>query len=304
MKLLFLVLGVFVSGFTCIWLIELAKHRSSDPSLRIRPTFFNLVVGFIANFFDTLGIGSFATTSAFFKLWGLVRDEQIPGTLNVGNTIPSVLQAFIYISIVQVDIMTLTLMIAASVVGAWVGARVVSGWPRRNIQICMGIALLLAAFTMLMTQLSVLPPAGEHLGLTGLKLVTAVAGNFIFSAIMMAGIGFYAPCLTMVSLLGMSPRAAFPIMMGSCAFMMPVGSIPFIRRRSYDVKAAIGITVGGVPAVLLAAYLVRSLPLMAVRWLVIGVVTYTAMMMLRSAVIETRARRQAKDLAGQAVSNA
>jgi uncharacterized membrane protein YfcA len=303
MKLLFVVLGLFVSGFICIWVIELARHRSSNPSLRMRPTLFNLVVGFIANFFDTLGIGSFATTSAFFKLWGLVRDEQIPGTLNVGNTIPSVLQAFIYISIVQVDIMTLSLMISASVFGAWAGARVVSGWPRRNIQICMGIALLLAAVTMLMTQLSVLPPAGEHLGLTGLRLATGLAGNFIFAAIMMAGIGFYAPCLTLVSLLGMSPRAAFPIMMGSCAFMMPVGSIPFIRRKSYDVKAAIGIAVGGVPAVLLAAYLVRSLPLVAVRWLVIVVVTYTAMMMLRSAVTESRARRRAKDLAGEVVGN-
>jgi hypothetical protein len=123
----------------------------------------------------------------------------------------------------------------------------------------------------------------------GARLALGLAGNFALGALMTLGIGLYAPCLILVSLLGMSPVTAFPIMMGSCAFLMPVGSVRFLRAGSYDLRAAIGLTVGGIPAVLIAAYLVKSLPLDAVRWLVVVVVIYTAGMMLRSAAREGRA---------------
>ena len=252
------------------------------------PTLLDAAVGLVTNFFDTLGIGSFATTSSLFKLWGLVRDEQIPGTLNVGHTFPSILQAFIYIAVVQVDVVTLAVMIAASVMGAWLGAGAVSRWPRRKVQIGMGIALLTAATVLLMTQLRLIPGGGDRLGLAGVRLLAAVAGYSVLGALMTMGIGLYAPCMMLVSLLGMDPRAAFPIMMGSCAFLMPVGSVRFIRRESYSLKAALGLMLGGIPGVLLAAFLVKSLPLGAIRWLVMAVVVYTAAMMLRSAALERR----------------
>jgi uncharacterized membrane protein YfcA len=106
---------------------------------------------------------------------------------------------------------------------------------------------------------------------------------------MTLGIGAYAPIMIMVSLLGMNPTAAFPIMMGSCAFLMPTASIQFIRKRKYDLRAAVGLAIGGVPGVLIAAYIVRSLPLASVRWLVVVVVLYTAVMLLRSSVAERQA---------------
>jgi uncharacterized membrane protein YfcA len=77
-------------------------------------------------------------------------------------------------------------------------------------------------------------------------------------------------------------------MMGSCAFLMPVGSARFVRSGRYNLKSALGLTLGGIPGVLLATYLVKSLPLRAVNWLVVGVVVYTAAMMLRSAQKERR----------------
>jgi uncharacterized membrane protein YfcA len=243
-------------------------------------------IGLVTNFFDTLGIGSYATTTSFFKLWRVVRDEQIPGTLNVGHTLPSVLQAFIYIAVIEVDVTTLALMIGASVVGSWLGAGVVARWPRRKIQIGMGLALLATSGIMLMSQLHLLPGGGDLLGITGVKLAAAVAANAVFGALMTLGIGLYAPCMMVVYLMGMNPKAAFPIMMGSCAFLMPVGSVRFIREKSYNLKSALGLAIGGIPGVLLAAFLVRSLPLGAVRWLVVAVVVYTALMMLRSAAIE------------------
>ena len=245
-----------------------------------------LLLGFVTNFFDTLGIGSFAPTTSLFKLLRLVLDERIPGTLNVGHTPASVTQAFIFITIVQVEIATLAGLIAASVAGAWLGAGVVAGLPRRRIQVGMGLALLVAAMLFSLTNLSLLPGGWEALGLSGVRLAIGLAGNFVLGALMTLGIGLYAPCMILVSLLGMNPITAFPIMMGSCAFLMPVGSLRFIREQSYSLRAALGLAIGGVPGVLLAAYIVKQLSLYMVRWLVIVVVVYAAVSMLWSAFSE------------------
>jgi uncharacterized membrane protein YfcA len=240
-------------------------------------------IGAVTNFFDTLGIGSFATTTSFYKLWKLVDDRVIPGTLNVGHTLPTLVQAFIYITIVKVDAVTLALMIAAAVAGAWLGAGVVAGWSRRNVQVGMGFCLLGAAALMLSSQLGLVPGGGEALELSGARLGIGLVGNFVLGALMTLGIGLYGPCLILVSLLGMAPSAAFPIMMGACAFLMPVASARFTRAESYDPRAAIGLALGGIPAVFAAAFLVKSLPLAAVRWLVVVVVVYTAISLLLSA---------------------
>jgi uncharacterized membrane protein YfcA len=253
------------------------------------PTAFQLAIGFVTAFLDTLGIGSFATTTAVYKLRDMVRVDLIPGTLNVGHTLSTIAQAFIYTQIVPVDSTTLVLMIAAACVGSWLGAGVVVHWNRRKIQIGMGLALAGAAVLMLMTQLNLFPGGGDTLHLAGARLAVGLAGNFTLGVLMMLGIGLYAPCMILVSLLGMNPTAAFPIMMGSCAFLMPTGSVKFVRERKYDARAAIGLAVGGLPAVLIAAYLVRSLPLGAVRWLVVVVVVYTSINMLVSAGRERRA---------------
>lgn len=298
--LLFLVLGALTAWFAAEWARHLVAARRSagagSPERPAAPGWLLTAIGFVTNFFDTLGIGSFATTTAAYKLKALVNDRLIPGTLNAGHTLPVITQAFIYIAILEVDRTTLVALIAASVLGAWLGAGIVAGWSRRKVQIGMGLALLGAAGLMLMTQLQLVPGGGDALHLSGVRLAAGIAGNFVLGALMTLGIGLYAPCMIMVSLLGMNPKAAFPIMMGSCAFLMPVGSARFIRKQSYAAPAAIGLTIGGVPAVLIAAYLVKSLPLGAVRWLVVFVVLYTAVTMLRSARAE-RVRGEASDLA-------
>jgi uncharacterized membrane protein YfcA len=286
-SLLFLALGICSAVFSVVWIVQVCRSRAAAlPSLR------DCGIGLITLFFDTLGIGAFATTTAFFKLWHLVADEDIPGTLNIGITLPAVAEGFIYMSIVDVDVKTLTLMIAAATAGAWLGAGIVSSWPRRKIQIGLGITLLVTAGFMLLSILHLLPAGGDLLGLQGWRLWLAIAANLFLGALMTLGIGFFAPCMVVVYLLGMSPKAAFPIMMGSVAFLGTVGSIRFIQRQRYRWKSAIGMTVGGLPGVLLAAYLVRSLPLGWLRWLVFVVIIYAAIMMLRSAIKE-RVRRQA-----------
>ena len=246
----------------------------------VKPTLLQSTIGFVTAFFDTLGVGSFATTTAVYKLRSMVPVKLMPGTLNVGHAGSTILQAFIYTQLVPVESMTLVLMIAAAVCGSWVGAGVVVHWPRRKIQIGMGLALLGAALVLLMQQINFIPGGGDALGLSGARLVIGLAGNFVLGVLMMLGIGLYAPCMILVYMLGMRPSAAFPIMMGSCAFLMPISSLKFVGTRTYHPQAALGLVTGGVPGVLLAAYVFTSLPIGAVKWLVLAVVVYTSINML------------------------
>jgi len=288
--LLFLALGLVTAWFLVAWRGHVCAARAAGRLADDPPaTGFHSLVGFVMCFFDTLGIGNFATTTSMFKFKRSVRDEWIPGTLNVAYTLPTVAQALIYISIVRVDFFTLVAMIVAAVAGAWLGAGVVSRWPRINIQVGMGCALLAAAALMLLTQLQLVPVGGTALELRGTVLVLGLVGNFALGALMTLGIGLYAPCLILVSLLGMDPRAAFPIMMGSCAFLMPIAGMRFIREGSYSLRASVVLALAGIPAVLIAAYIVKQMPLAYVRWLVVVVVVYAAGTLLRSAFVERKA---------------
>lgn len=256
---------------------------------RLSPTPPFLGIGFGANFLDTLGIGSFATTTAAFRLGKLVRDEHLPGTLNAGHGLPTIVQALVFIVAIQIDPLTLVAMIAAAVAGMVIGARFVTRLPRRAIQVGMGTALLVAAGFLAAKLADVSASGGTAIGLSGGLLLVGVACNFVLGALMALGIGLYAPCMILVALLGMDVKAAFPIMMGSCAFLMPVGSLAFIREARYDAKAAVGLALGGIPGVLIAAYIVKELPLHVLNWLVFFVVLYTAAMLLASAYRERRA---------------
>jgi uncharacterized membrane protein YfcA len=282
--ILFAVLIVVGVAFLVIWAAE-ARRRGRGPW---RPNALHLAIGFVTDFLDTLGIGSFAMTTSMFKLGNVVDDANIPGTLNVGHAVPTFAEAFIFILIVNVEMTTLTLMIAAAVLGAWLGAGVVASWPRRRIQLGMGVLLIVAAVIIVARLTKVVPGGGEALGLRGPLLAVGLGVNFVLGALMTLGIGLYAPCMIMISLLGMNETTAFPIMMGSCAFLMPAASVRFVRSGRYDLRAALGLTIAGTPAAIIAGLWVKSLPLYWVKWLVVGVVVYTALAMLRSAAKEAR----------------
>lgn len=255
-----------------------------------------LFIGFITNFFDTLGIGSYAPTTAMWKAWKIVDDRVIPGSLTAGHTSAAIVQAFIFIAIVEVDFTTLALLILAAVLGAWLGAGFVATWSKRNVQLGMGLALLAAAVLFMIKNVDEMRgtpmiAGGTALSLAGVSLALGIVGNFLLGALMTIGVGAYAPILIMISLLGMNPTAAFPIMMGSCAFLMPIASGRFVKRGSFALRPALALTLAGVPAVLLAAIIVKSLPLTTVRWLVVIVVLYTSISMLRSARTERLAAK-------------
>ncbi len=288
---LFAALAIVALLFLHQW-VSTARASAGDGSgkggTRGKPSLFELAVGFGTNFFDTLGIGSFAPTTSLFKLAKTVPDDEIPGTMMTGHTPPVIIQAFIFMAIIIVDPVTLFTLIAAAVLGAWLGAGVVTRLPRHFIQIGMGIALLIAAATFLRSIFGTDPVGGLATGLAGSDLLIAAICLCVLGALMTIGIGMYAPTMIVVSLMGMTPAVAFPIMMGSAAFLMAVAGIRFARAGRYGLKAALGLAIGGIPAVLIAAFIVRSLPLDVMRWLVVVVVLYAAVAMLRSAAQELR----------------
>jgi uncharacterized membrane protein YfcA len=283
---LLIVLVAFVAFFT---FVVVKGVKAKEKQKEGMPGPLHLGVGFITNFLDTLGIGSYAPTTAMFKAWKLVKDEWIPGTLNIGHTPPTIVQAFIFIGAVAVDPTTLILMIAAAVVGAFFGAGRVATWPRRNIQLGMGIALVIGSFLFVARNLGYISSAGEATGVAGVALLVAIVGNLFLGALMTIGVGLYAPCMLLIAALGMSERSAFPIMMGSCAFLMTGAAKPFVDAGSFSFKAGLGLALGGVPGALIAGLVVKNLNLTTLRWGVAVVVLYTGIMMLRSAATEAKA---------------
>jgi uncharacterized membrane protein YfcA len=241
------------------------------------------VTGFVTNMLDALGIGSFAQQAAVFKTFKMVDDRVLPGTMNVGNTIPTATQAFIFMTVVAVDPLTLVSMSLAAPAGAVLGAGVVARMSRRKVQLGLGFGLLAVAVIMLADRLGWLPVGGEAIGLTGWKLAVAVVVSFVFGALQTIGVGFYAPCMATIFALGMHPQTAFPIMMTATAMLMAAGSARFVKEKAYDPKAALALTLFGTLGVPVAAYVVKSLPLNALKWVVLAVLIYTATMMFLSA---------------------
>ena len=281
---IYIALGIVTLIFSAYWFAEARRHTRGP----VTPTIADLLVGFVTIFLDTLGIGCFATITFCYKVRNMVPDELIPGTLNIGVTLAAVAEAYIYLT-VDVEPVTLGSLIAAAAIGSWLGAGVVAHWPRRKIQIGMGAVLLATAGFGLARQFGLLQGGGELLGVSGIKLGLGIAATFLLGALMTLGIGFFAPCMMIIFLLGMNLKTAFPIMMASTAFVGTVGSIQFIRKARYSLGPALGLMLGGIPGVLIAAYIVKEIPLDWLRWLVIFILAYTSIMMLRTASRE-RAR--------------
>jgi uncharacterized membrane protein YfcA len=273
------IISVSALIFGYVFLNDVYRKRKSFSKAPWAPL---LGIGFLTDFLDTLGIGSFAVTTSFYKFTKLVDDRVIPGTLNVGHCLPTVTEALIFIAVVQVAPATLLGIMFAATLGAVLGAGVVAKMPVNKIRLGLGIALLLVVAAMLAGMLKFMPSGGDAFGLVGWKLIVAIAVAFCLGALQTIGIGLYAPCMALVSVLGMSPLAAFPIMMGSCALLMPWCSIRFVRTSAYDPKASFGLTALGIVGVLIAAFIVKSLPLDILRWVVVVVILYTSIVMFRS----------------------
>jgi uncharacterized membrane protein YfcA len=280
-NLIWILLVVFSVWFIYMLASDIIKNKKNLENISSIKTG---AIGFVVNFFDVLGIGAFAPQTALLKFTKQTSDRLIPGTMNVANTIPVLVQALIFIQIVEVEPVTLVVMFLTAMGGAIWGAGIVAKLSEHKIRLTMGIALFITAMFMFANKMNWIQGEGTAIGIDGWKLVLAGGVNFILGAMMTAGVGLYAPCMALVFLLGMSPEVAFPIMMGSCAFLMPPASYKFIKSGAYNRKAALLMAIPGTIAVLIAALVVKSLPLDVLRWLVIAIVLYTSATMFRAAL--------------------
>ena len=276
------ILWIYTGLFLLLLTKDIVKHRKS---MEKNPITGNILISIIANFFDTLGIGSFASATSAWKLTGTNSDDLIPGTLNVAFAVPTAVEATIFIHRIEMDIPTLVLMIAASVIGASIGARLILRLNILKIRLVMGAALLaVAAITL--CKINAVGPfgiIGTAKSLNGNMLLAAILGNLCLGALMPAGIGLYAPCMALILLLGMSADAAFPVMMGSCAFLMPSAGISFIKEGKYHRKSAIPMALGGTVGVLAAGLIVTALPLTLMTYLVCLIMVVCAIMFFHDA---------------------
>lgn len=252
---------------------------------RAAPRAETLGLGAVTNFFDTLGIGSFAPTMAWFKFRRLVPDRLIPCTMLVGHTLPTMTQAVIFLVLlgVAVDPVLLVGCVLALMLGALLGVPVVAKARVQAVQFVVGVSLIAAAILYALANLHLMPGGGTASSLPLPLMMVAIFANFVFGVLLNFGVGNYAPTLALLSLMGMDPRLCFPIMAAGAALAAAGASVGHISRGEIDLKLATGLAIGGIPAVLVAAFLVKQMPVDLLRWLVIVVVLSAAFAMLRSA---------------------
>ena len=266
-KILIALLLIDTLVFAIFYLKDIFAHKEDFKTMKTVPT---ILIGVLANFFDTLGIGSYATSTVAFKFTKSCPDDLIPGTLNCAYAIPVVVEAVVFMGKVEVEPITLVTMIVAAVLDALIGAKIVSGWDINKIRIALGVMMICLAIVMFCKNSAIGPFGliGTDIGLSGVKLIIGIVCNFFLGAFMICGLGLYAPCMALVLLLGLSTSVAFPIMMGSCAFLMPTAGLEFVKEGKYNRGSALVLTLTGIVGVLIACYIITSLPLKVLTYLV------------------------------------
>lgn len=289
-----MVVLIFVIAFL---IIRDFRKNNDEGDVSTKDKVLHYIIGFLTNFFDALGIGSFATTMAAYRLTKLVPDRLIPGTLNVGDCIPVLVEALAFLTVISIDPFTIVVMLISGVIGAVIGVRIVNRMPTNLIRVAMGVALAVAAVMMILSQLNVIQAGGNANGLRGYKLMIGICSQFILGMLLPLGIGNYAPTMVVVYMLGMSADMAFPIMMSSGALVLASSTMSFIPTGQYHRRGAVSLTAAGVVGVLCAVFLVKSMPLYVLKWIVVVVVLYTSVSLFRDA----RKHRVEKELAEEGI---
>ena len=299
------VIGAAINAL--VWIIVFYRKYFSDKTLRNqnpyweaknKPALLMTIQGFIivtTMFFDTLVIGGNAPQTSLFKLTKTVKDNLIPGTLNTCTLVGSATETMLFVSMVEIDPLTLVSLIASVTIGTKLGAKYVSKMPMKPIRLILGFGLIVVATTMVLRQTGLwVAGTGLATGLVGWKLIAAIILFFIVGLLASGGIGGYAFMIAICYGFGMNPRSAFPVMFGAYTFLMLASGLTFLKNNALDYRAnAIGVITGTV-GVLLAFFIVKSMPLNILFWLVIVIVGYTAALMLYSGFKKPKAEEIAE----------
>lgn len=246
-----------------------------------------MLIGFITDFGDTLGIGSFATTTAAFRMTHYIDDDRkLPGTLNAVHAIPVMFQALFFITAVKVELTTLLPMTTAAVIGAYVGTHVTKKWHAPTVQRVMAVALLIAVIIMVVRMITT-PGSNNSMGVHGLHgwwLILGIVFNFGIGVLMTMGLGNYAPELIFFSLMGVNPAVAFPVMMLDAALIMPTTALNVIKMDRVSWRGFAGVAIGGVLGVIVAAQFFTSMNVDLLNKLIVIVALWTIFGLVRDSM--------------------
>lgn len=271
------------------WMLYLIVSYARKNKISLKDRFWTgFAIGYVTDLLDTLGIGTFATTTSLLKATKLIEDDRrIPATMTTAHIIPILLEALLFITIVEVEMTTLISLAIAAFTGASVGARVTQHWDTKKVQRVLGILLIIAAGIMVYRMVT--NPgadlANDVRGLTGWKLLVGIVFDFFIGMLLSMGLGNYAPELIFFSLMGISPAVALPVMMLNAAMMLSAGAKQFIQSGRVNWPGVPGIIVGGVLGVLTAAFFLSNLDINNLKILVVFIAVYTGMTLLRSSFI-------------------
>ncbi|MFC6278821.1 sulfite exporter TauE/SafE family protein [Streptococcus moroccensis] len=273
-----------------VWVVVLIRNHVVAHKINLKERFLTgFFIGYVTDLLDTLGIGTFATTTALFKATRLVEDDRkIPATLTTAHVIPVIVEALCFITIVKVDMTTLICMSLSAFSGALVGARMTRTWDTRRVQKILGTLLIIAALIMIYRMAT---NPGEGLsesvqGLTGIRLIIGMVFDFCVGLLMTMGLGNYAPELIFFSLMGINPAVALPVMMLNAALIMVAGAKSFIQSDRVHWPGVLGIIVGGILGVLTAAMFLTQLDVNHLKLLVVFIALYTGGMLLRASLVK------------------
>ncbi len=276
--------------FLIVWIFGNILHNAKKNQINLKEKFWTgLWIGYVTDLLDTLGIGTFATSTALFKTTKLVEDDkQIPATLSTAHVIPVLVEALCFITIVEVDLTTLLAMATASFLGAFIGTRITKNWDTRRVQRVLGILLIVAAVIMVYRMIA--NPGADisdsaH-GLHGIWIFVGIVFNFTIGVLMTMGLGNYAPELIFFSMLGINPSVALPVMMLDAAVILAASSTEFIKSDRVHWPGVLGIIIGGVFGVLTAAFFLSKLDINNFKILVVFIAIFTGTSLLRASVIK------------------
>lgn len=260
------------------------RTEKIDPFKRFWTGFW---IGLVTDALDTLGIGSFATTTSLFKVTKLVTDDsKLPGTMTLAHAIPVLIQSLCFIFVVKVEVLTLISMAVAAFLGAFFGTKITKNWHTPTVQAILGILLITASIIMIY-RIWTNPGSqiihSQH-GLHGVWLLLGIIFNFTIGILMTMGLGNYAPELIFFSLMGLSPTVAMPVMMLDAAMIMTASSRGFIKNKRVSWDGFAGLVTGGVVGVLIAVLFLTRLNIDSLKALVIIIVTFTGIMLIRSSL--------------------
>jgi len=280
-NLLLLILKILGVLYLTYQLYNFAKHYKNLENYSYLK---NILIGLPTGFLDVFGIGSFATTTLLLRKTKQVDDKYLPGVLNVSFAIPGTLEAIFFIDNVSIDPTTLVVLTISGILGSFLCSLFVSKLCRKKIRYILGIALLISALFILINQLNLVQIGGDKYMLSGLNLIFGAIGMFLIGAGMCLGIGLFAPGMALLYLLGMSPIAVLPILMGCCAFIMLTCGYNFMRKEAYEIKNSTALTIGYSIGVLMASFIVININIKLLKWIIIITILYTSIGLIRSAL--------------------